>query len=247
MYTVKEISRMTGITPRTLRYYDRIGLLPPAGRTEGGYRLYDAADMERLSQILLFRELEFPLQEIQRILSSPDFDRNRALEQQIGLLELKKEHIENLILLARGIKLKGTGGLKLMDFTAFDKEKLDEYAAQARKNWEKTPAWREYEEKKMTWKPGEAGNIQRDIMAFFVGFGALRDTDPASEAAQKQVRALQAYITEHLYTCTDEILAGLGKLYDGGGDFTENIDAAGGPGTAHFAAQAIECYCKARM
>ena len=244
MYSLKEVSRMTGITPRTLRHYDRIGLLPPTGRTEGGYRLYDDGSLERLQQILLFRELEFSLKDIEQFLSAPDFDRNRALEQQIGLLELKKEHIENLILFAKGLWLKGTRGLKLMDFTAFDKEKLDEYAAQARENWEKTPAWQEYEKKKKDWKPDEEANIERDIMAFFVGFGALRDTDPASEAAQKQVRALQDYITQHLYTCTDEILAGLGKMYDGGGAFTENIDAAGGPGTAHFAAEAIEIYCR---
>lgn len=244
MKTVKEISALTGLSVRALQYYDRIGLLSPAGRTEGGYRLYDDASLERLQQILLFRELEFSLKDINRILSAPDFDRNRALEQQIGLLELKKEHIENLILFAKGILLKGTRGLKPMDFTVFDSKKMDEYAAEAKKTWEKTPAWQEYEEKRKDWKPGEGAVVERDIMALFVGFGALREGDPASEAAQKQVKALQTYITEHLYTCTDEILSGLGKMYDGGGAFTENIDAAGGPGTAHFAARAIEIYCK---
>ena len=107
MMTVKEVSRLTGVSVRTLQYYDRIGLLHPAGYTESGYRLYDDATLETLQQILLFRELEFPLKQISQIIHAPDFDRNRALEQQITMLQLKKEHLENLILFARGIQLTG--------------------------------------------------------------------------------------------------------------------------------------------
>ena len=106
MWTVHEVSRRTGVTIRTLQYYDRIGLLRPAERTEAGYRLYDEEALERLQQILLFREMEFPLKEIGRILKSPAFDRDKALEQQIALLEMKKEHVERLIALARDIKEK---------------------------------------------------------------------------------------------------------------------------------------------
>ena len=101
MMTVNEASKLTGVSIRTLQYYDTIGLLPPAGYTEAGYRLYDDTAMERLQQILLFRELEFPLKEIKRILDSPNFDRSKALEQQIELLTMKKEHLETLILFAR--------------------------------------------------------------------------------------------------------------------------------------------------
>ena len=80
MMTVNEVSKLTGVSIRALQYYDTIGLLPPAGYTEAGYRLYDDTAMERLQQILLFRELEFPLKEIKRILDSPNFDRsNRPL------------------------------------------------------------------------------------------------------------------------------------------------------------------------
>ena len=107
MKTVHEVSGLAGVSIRTLQYYDRIGLLRPAERTESGYRLYDDTDLEKLQQILLFRELEFPLKAIKRIMDNPDFDRSRALEQQIALLTLKKEHLENLIELARGIKETG--------------------------------------------------------------------------------------------------------------------------------------------
>lgn len=107
MMTVHEVSKRTGVSIRALQYYDKIGLLPPAEYTQAGYRLYDDAALERLQQILLFREMEFSLKEIQTILQSPDFDRDRALEQQIALLTLKKEHLDNLITFARGLKQVG--------------------------------------------------------------------------------------------------------------------------------------------
>ena len=107
MMTVNEVSKLAGVSIRTLQYYDSIGLLKPAEYTESGYRLYDDAAMERLQQILLFRELEFPLKEIKEIVTRPDFDKKKALEQQIELLTMKKEHLENLIDFARGIQNGG--------------------------------------------------------------------------------------------------------------------------------------------
>lgn len=138
MMTVHEVSSLSGVSIRALHHYDRIGLLPAAEVSEAGYRLYDEAALERLQQILLFKELEFPLREIREILDSPDFDRSKALEQQIHLLELRKEHLENLIDLARGIK---TIGVKKMNFEAFDTKKIDEYAAQAKASWGTTEAY----------------------------------------------------------------------------------------------------------
>ncbi len=143
MMTVHEVSRLTGVSIRTLQYYDRIGLLHPAEYTGAGYRLYDEAALETLQQILLFRELEFPLKEIRQIIRSPSFDRRKALDQQIQLLELKKEHLDSLIALARDIRT--TGGKKKMDFSAFDTKKMDEYAARAKETWGGTPAYQEYE------------------------------------------------------------------------------------------------------
>ena len=135
MKTVNEVSTLTGVSARALHYYDSIGLLKPAQVTGSGYRLYDDAALERLQHILLFKELQFPLKEIRRILDSPDFDRNLALEQQLNLLLLQKEHLENLIDMARGIRMTGVRNL---DFTAFDAKKIDEYAAQAKAAWGKT-------------------------------------------------------------------------------------------------------------
>ena len=240
MMTVHEVSRLTGVSIRALQYYDKIGLLHPAGYTEAGYRLYDDAALETLQQILLFRELEFPLKDIKKIISSPDFDRSKALEQQIRLLKLKKEHIENLIDLAIGIKAIG---VRQLTFDAFDTRKIDEYAAQAKASWGTTPAYREYEEKSKGRTKEDDMRIQQGMVDIFAEFGAIRNTDPASEEAQALVKKLQDYITQHMYTCTKEILGGLGKMYAGGGDFTKNIDSFGGEGTAEFASRAIEIYC----
>ena len=241
MMTVNEVSKLTGVSIRTLQYYDKIGLLHPAKYTEAGYRLYDDAALETLQQILLFRELEFPLKEIKEIISSPDFDRSKALGQQIELLRLKKEHIENLIELAKGIKLLGVRNLK---FDAFDTRKIDEYAAQAKASWGQTPAYKEYEEKAKGRTKEEDKKIYQGMIDIFAEFGAIRESDPASGEAQALVKKLQDYITEHMYTCTNEILSGLGKMYSGGGDFTKNIDSFGGEGTAEFASKAIEFYCR---
>lgn len=234
--TVKEVSRLTGISVRTLQYYDSIGLLPPAGHTEAGYRLYDDAALERLRQILLFRELDFPLRDIQAILDAPDFDRSKALEQQIALLTMKKERLERLILFARGIQ--STGGTQ-MDFSAFDKSTLDEYARRAKAEWGNTPEYQEMLEKQQARTPEAESAVIADFMRIFTEFGGLRDQKPDSDAVQQQVHRLQDYISAHFYTCSDAVFQGLGKMYACGGEIAENIDLAGGAGTAKFVSEAI--------
>ena len=241
MMTVHEVSKRTGVSIRALQYYDKIGLLPPAEYTQAGYRLYDDAALERLQQILLFREMEFSLKEIQTILQSPDFDRDRALEQQIALLTLKKEHLDNLITFARG--LKQVGG-KNMDFTAFNTRKMDEYAAKAKKQWQHTDAYQEFSGKAKGRSREAEEALARGMMTIFSDFGKRRDTDPSSAEAQALVKRLQAYISEHYYHCTPEILSALGAMYGAGGEFTENIDQAGGKGTAQFVERAINVYCR---
>ena len=237
--TIHEVSKLTGVTVRTLHYYDKIGLLPVKHFTEAGYRLYDEKDLERLSLILLFKELEFPLKEIGKIIDQPTFDRNKALEQQIELLKLRKEHIENLIDLATGMKVIG---VKYMSFNAFDTKKIDEYARQAKESWGNTPAYHEYESKSKNRSKTEERILGEQMMAIMAEFGSLKKLSPSDAQVRFQVVKLSGFITEHYYTCTDEILQSLGMMYSGGGSMTENIDAAGGEGTADFIHHAIEAY-----
>ena len=243
MMTVHEVSKLTGVSVRALHHYDQLGLLKPAAVTEAGYRLYDEDSLVRLQSILLFRELQFPLKDIGAILDSPTFDRNRALDQQIRLLELKKEHLENLIDLARGIQ--GVGVKPLTDFRAFDTKKIDEYAREAKASWGQTKEWKEYEQKSRGRTREDNAALAQGLMDIFRSFGAIREGDPASAEAQALVNKLQGYITENFYTCSDKILLSLSKMYGGGGSMTESIDKVGGPGTGEFAERAIAAHCQA--
>ena len=241
MKTVNEVSKLTGVSIRTLQYYDTIGLLKPIKYTESGYRLYDDTSLERLQQILLFKELEFPLKEIKEIIDAPNFDRNKALGQQIELLTMKKEHLENLINFARGIK--GIG-VKYMDFKVFDTRKIDDYSKRAKEQWGQTAEYKEFEEKTKNWTKDDEAAVANEFMRIFVEFGQMKGMNPSDEQVQLQVKKLKDNITEHFYKCSDKILAGLGRMYAGGGELTENIDAAGGIGTAEFTNEAIEIFCK---
>lgn len=111
----------------------------------------------------------------------------------------------------------------ILDFSAFDTKKIDEYARQAKEQWGKTPAYRE--------------------LQLIACFGELKAGDPASETAQVQVQRLQQYITEHFYSCPDDMLYRLGLMYAGGGELTASINRFSGEGTAEFAAEAIRIYC----
>lgn len=259
--TVKQVSELSGVSIRTLQYYDNIGLLTPDRRTEAGYRLYGEEQLATLQEILLFRELEFPLKEIKAILESPAHDKEKALRQQVELLTLKKERLEGLIRLADDLRIaqkKTTTAKKSdserrtqMDFTAFDKTRLEEYAKRAREEYSGTDAYKEYEVKSAGRTAETEAVLGEGLMAIFARFGKLlaegtsggaeggAPADPASPAAQELVRELQAYITEHFYTCTPEILAGLGKMYAADGEFKENIDRYG-EGTSEFVSSAID-------
>lgn len=241
MRTVKEVSLLTGVSVRTLHYYDKIGLLCPAKKEASGYRLYNDEDLERLQQILFFRELEFPLKEIKAILDSREFDKDKALKQQITLLKLKKERLEHLIDLASEITRIG---VKKLDFKAFDTKQIDEYAKEAKETWGKTTAYKEFEEKSKNRTMEEQQKINVEFMQVFSEFGQMIELDPKEDKVQTQVKKLKDYITDHFYTCTDEILKGLGQMYSADERMKESIDKAGGEGTAEYVKKAIDFYCK---
>ena len=174
--TVHEVSARAGVSIRTLQYYDRIGLLKPTAYSPAGYRIYDESALETLQQILLFRELEFPLREIRTILSDPSFNRAAALEQQIRLLTKKKERTEQLIALAKA-QLKGAN---IIDFSAFDKAA---YKEAARERWGNTEAFREFEQKTADRSETQEETITEAFLQLFCDFGALQGGDPAGEPA----------------------------------------------------------------
>ena len=122
MRTVKDISRMTGISVRTLHYYDEIGLLKPSGKSHAGYRFYDEQALEQLQQILFFREFDIPLKTIKAVMENPVLDRKRILQMQRKMLTAKRERLEHLIASIDDI-LKGDNS---MDFKIFNKTEIEE-------------------------------------------------------------------------------------------------------------------------
>ena len=242
MFSIGEVSRISGVTVRALRLYDRMGLLPPARVTPAGYRMYDEGSLIRLKQILLWRELEIPLKDIPSLLEKGEIA--QTLEMQIAQMEAKREHLEKLLIFARNIRKLGVRYMEGKDFSAFDRKKLDEYARQARRQWGQTAPYREYAERAKQRTPQQEQALTDGMMEIFRKLGQYEGQAPDSAPVQALVQKLQAYITEHFYECTPEILECLGKMYAGGGDFTRNIDAAGGTGTAQRAAEAIRVYCR---
>jgi DNA-binding transcriptional MerR regulator len=240
MKTVKEVSALSGVSVRTLHHYDAIGLLPPTAVSEAGYRLYDEAALGRLQSILLYRALRFSLGEIKEILDSSEYDPREAIAAQIHLLELERARLDRLIALAQSIQEKG---VVVMNFDAFDDKAINQYKEEAKARWGHTEAYQQSEERMQARKVDYKEEAQA-MMQIFAEFGVLREEDVQAETVQQQVRRLQAHITARYYDCTVDILRGLGEMYTADERFKQNIDQAGGEGTADFVAQAIAVYCE---
>ncbi|MCI8608362.1 MAG: MerR family transcriptional regulator [Firmicutes bacterium] len=241
MRTVKEVSELSGVSVRTLHHYDAVGLLKPTAVTEAGYRLYDHGALLRLQNILLFREIGFSLKEIKGILDGPNFDLQQALKDQIEMLKLQEKRTQSLIRLAYDMMEKGG---KTLEFQPFDNHELENFAKEAKERWSGSNAYKEYEERAKDHTAQEENKMGVEMMELFAEMGSMRHLAPDCQEVQAKVKELQAFITEHYYTCDLRILSGLGQMYVQDQRFRENIDSWGGTGTAEFAGQAIEIYCK---
>ena len=192
---------------------------------------------ERLQEILLFRELEFPLKKIKEILSDPSYDKEEALCEQIKWLELKKEHLEKVICHAKSLQENGGN---MMTFTAYDKSELEAFQREAKERWGTTEAYQAFEKNPQT----DFSVITEEMAAIMRDFAKLKEFSFSDSKVQKQVETLQSYISEHFYPCDMEILSGLGQMYIADNRFTAFIDKAAGQGTASFVSSAIAEYVK---
>ena len=235
---IKEFADFTGVSVRTLHYYDEIGLLMPAfvDKTTG-YRFYDEKSFLRMQEILFYRELDFSLKRIEEILSSPNYDKSKALNEQKQLLTLKKERLERLISAIDGA-VKGENVM-----TAFDNSEFEKYKAEVQEKWGRTDAYKEHAEKTKDYTKDKWNSLAEGMSDIFKGFSACMKNgeEPNSADAQNLVKSLQNYITENYYHCTDEILAGLGQMYVADERFRNNIDRHA-EGTAAFVCEAIQRY-----
>lgn len=235
-FSIGQAAQILGVSVRTLRHYDQIGLVRPAEIAENGYRYYDQASMALLQQVLFYRELGLTLSDIKPLLQASENRRREALERHRKLLELKKQQLEGLLQL-----VDDTLGGRTMKKPTITQSDIDavkaQYAQEAKERWGDTQAWKESQ----TRKPADDAMAQANDI--FAAFAQLRGSDPAAPAVQALVERWQAHITANYYTCTKEILRGLGQMYVCDARFTANLDKHGA-GTAQLMADAIAIYCK---
>lgn len=237
---IKEFSEACGVSVRTLHYYDEIGLLKPSFVDDWtGYRYYDENSLLRMQEIMFYRELDFSLKNISQIITSPNYDKEKALSQQKKLLILKKERLEKLIS-SIDDAMKGK-----VIMNVFDNSKFENYKDEVREKWGNTKAYAEYAEKSKNYGEDKFSAMSGEMAEIFGRFNlAMKNSAIAgSDEVQGLVKELQDYITLNFYTCTKEILCGLGQMYVLDERFKNNIDKAG-EGTAEFISEAIKIYCK---
>lgn len=248
--TVGEVARLAGLTIRTLHHYDEIGLVRPSGRSEGGYRLYGRAELERLQEVLFFRELGFPLEKIGEILSRPDYERGAVLLRHRELLKARADRLQGLMdAVDLAIEARRTGmTLSREDMLeVFDGFDPSEHEAEAEERWGKTDAYSESMRRSRGYSKADWAAIKAeadDISQAFVALmeeGVAADSDRALETAERH----RAHITKWFYDCSIEIHAGLGRMYVADARFTANIDRAG-EGLAEYMSKAIEANAERR-
>jgi len=246
LYTVGEAAKRSGVSIRTLRHYDEIGLLKPLTVTEAGYRLYSEKEMKRLERILFFKELDFSLEEIAAILAHPGYDERAAIERQLALMKKKRERLDLLIMRLEG----AVSGEEDPEFEVFDMREIEamkkEYEQEVRERWGNTKAYAQSEEKHAAYGKAEYASMQEEMDALMAAFASVRGLNPAGEEAQALVERWKACITKWHYECTDEILEGLGQMYVCDERFTANIDKHG-EGTAKMMSDAIAAYIDAKL
>jgi DNA-binding transcriptional MerR regulator len=247
-YTVQKLGQLAGVSSRTLRYYDEIGILKPARINSSGYRIYGPKEVDRLQQILFYRELGMSLDQIKDIITSPSFDELEALKQhQVKLLE-KREQLDHLIsTLEKTIAFK-EGRINMSDkekFEGFKQKLIDDnekkYGKEIREKYGEDAVNRSNEKiKNMTQEQYEeitrlSSELEETLKA------AFQTGDPAGELAQKAAdlhRQWLCYFWDHY---SKEAHAGLAQMYVDDPRFTAYYDREQ-PGTAEFLRDAIHIY-----
>ncbi len=239
---ISEFARLSGVSVRTLHYYDEIGLLKPDFVDENtSYRFYGEKAFSTMQEILFYRELDFSLKNIKEFITSPSHNKTEVLKAQKQLLILKKQRLERII---EAIS-SDEKGEKIMSFDAFNKSEIDKYTGEVKRRFGGTEAYRQSQEKTANYTENDWSNLEQGLNQIISEFDKAKNNGvkATDQEAKVLVKKLQNFITETQYSCTNEILASLGEMYVADERFKKNIDKAGS-GTAEFMSKAIKEYCK---
>jgi DNA-binding transcriptional MerR regulator len=242
-YSVGEVARLTGVTVRTLHHYDAIGVLSPHGRSEAGYRLYDGSDLERLQQILFYRELDFPLGEIGAILSAPGVDPVDHLRRQHELLTVRIKRLEAMVAAIEYTMEVQKMGISLTPeerFEVFGEWKPEDYAEEAEQRWSGTDAYAQSQKRAASYTKDDWLRIKAvgaDLDARFasaLSAGIAPDSDEAMALAEEH----RQQIMRNFYDCSPEMHRGLAEMFVSDPRFRARYEEIA-PGLAEFVAGAM--------
>lgn len=246
-YSVNQLAQLAGVTVRTLHHYDRIGLLKPRRAAGNNYRRYGEAELLKLQQILFFRELDFPLAEIARIVSSPGFDMRAALRDQRRLLALKQKRLTGLMRTIDKTIQKMDHETHMEDeelYGGFSAEEMEKYAEEAKRRWGHTEAWKQSQERTKRWTREGYKRVAEDGLKFTKAVASRMGEDPASAP-------VQALIAQHydalrtFYEPDFAMYRGLAEMYVQDARFAAYYEKVA-PGLAQFMRDAMVAYCDAQ-
>ena len=237
-YSVSQVAGLAGVTIRTLHHYDEIGLLSPSGRSAAGYRIYEGPDLERLQQILFYRELGFALEEIAAIVDDPRTDAVGHLRRQRGLLTERIERLRKMVaaidyeMEAREMDIKLTPEERLEVFGDFNPE---DHTEEAEQRWGGTDAYRQSQRRVSKYTKDDWLKIKAEHNEVAANLAALFESgaSPDSEEAMAAAEAHRQHISRWYYDCSHEIHRGLGEMYVSDESFRANYDVLA-PGLSEF-------------
>jgi DNA-binding transcriptional MerR regulator len=241
---VGEVAALAGVTVRTLHHYDRIGLLQPSGRTSAGYRQYSAADLDRLHQVLLYRELGFPLEEVAALLDDPSADPAAHLRRQHRLLRDRLERTSAMVAAVEKEMEARSMGISLTPderFEVFGDWLPEEYAAEAEQKWGGTEAWAQSQQRtramtKDDWLrvKAETDDLERRFAAALAG-GVPADADQAMDLAEEH----RQQMSRNFFDCGHDMHAGIGRMYVEDDRFAAHYERIA-PGLAQYVSTAVQ-------
>lgn len=244
-YTINQLAKLAGVSVRALHHYDAVGLLQPGRVRKNGYREYGEKELLLLQQILFFRELDFPLSEIKKIILSPGFDLSQALNDQKRLIEIKKKRLSALAktieeTIKKLLKENNMNDQEL--YASFSKEEGDKYAAEARERWGNTEAYKQSQERAKRMSKEDWARIAKegdDLMKeFAASMGDGAGSDKVQGLVQRHYDALRNFYEPNL-----EMYRGLGEMYVADSRFSAYYEKYA-PGLAVFMQEAISKFCE---
>ncbi|MET7703545.1 MerR family transcriptional regulator [Streptomyces sp. NPDC005485] len=243
-YSVGQVAGFAGITVRTLHHYDEIGLLAPGGRSHAGHRRYDDADLDRLQQILFYRELGFPLDEVAALLDDPAADPRAHLRRQHELLTARIERLQKMAAAVENAMEARRMGINLTPeekFEVFGDKDPEQYADEAEQRWGGTEAYAESQRRAAAYTKDDWKRMQAEVASWGERYDALMAAGepPTGEAAMDMAEEHRLHITTWFYECPYDVHQGLGGMYVSDERFKEFYDSMR-PGLAEHLRDAIE-------